>query len=405
MHGARQSRPGRARRLAGTTVVTALLLVPLLALVAFAVDLNHIWRCDAELQTAADAAAQAGATRLMGFDVQAASPDLGALGLLNIELGCSRAVKQRAVEYGQMHRAGDTALVVNPDDVELGFIADPTAGPDTPAGRFLTGLSAPFPNSVRVTVRRDNSVSTGPVNLFFGPVLGTPSSSRLARATATLRGQNVIGFSGSPSRLLPLAVSLQYFLYLTAGQVAPLGLLLDNFTVQLPIAGAALPPGNVCGGKDGVPEVTLTPAGAPLNWGLVSLRNAPVMDLPSYSTWVRSGPSAADLASFGPGGLRATPLSPTLMYVGPAIQPALVDDFAAVIGQPRVVVIVGPPVLLGGLRYPALGFTGATVVAADRSANTITIQLCPVIDTTAVLGGGPSVGYTQFVYRGISLSR
>ena len=41
-----------------------LMLIPLLAMVAFAVDLGYAWRADAELQAAADAAALAGATDL-----------------------------------------------------------------------------------------------------------------------------------------------------------------------------------------------------------------------------------------------------------------------------------------------------------------------------------------------------
>src|SRR5437660_10792927 len=54
-----------ARRGGGTAVVTALMLTPLLLMVAFAVDLCNVWRTDAELQNAADAAALAGATQLV----------------------------------------------------------------------------------------------------------------------------------------------------------------------------------------------------------------------------------------------------------------------------------------------------------------------------------------------------
>ena len=54
-----------APRGGGTALVTALMLTPLLLMVAFAVDLCNVWRTDAELQNAADAAALAGATQLV----------------------------------------------------------------------------------------------------------------------------------------------------------------------------------------------------------------------------------------------------------------------------------------------------------------------------------------------------
>src|SRR5438034_1852820 len=59
------SRRSHPRRGGGTAVVTALLLTPLLLMVAFAVDLCNVWRTDSELQAAADAAALAGASELL----------------------------------------------------------------------------------------------------------------------------------------------------------------------------------------------------------------------------------------------------------------------------------------------------------------------------------------------------
>src|SRR5262249_46731823 len=137
-------RPPSAARRAGTTVTTALLLVPLLALVAFAVDLNHVWRTDGEIQNAADSAALAGATRLLGLQPPGAQAgQAGRAALLEV---VQALVAQRAVAFGQKHRGGDVDLALNATDVELGYIADPAARPDTPAGQFQTGPAAPFPN-------------------------------------------------------------------------------------------------------------------------------------------------------------------------------------------------------------------------------------------------------------------
>ena len=57
------TRRPNSKRNGATAVITALMLTPLLLVVAFAIDLNNIWRTDAELQDAADAAALAGAAR------------------------------------------------------------------------------------------------------------------------------------------------------------------------------------------------------------------------------------------------------------------------------------------------------------------------------------------------------
>src|SRR5262245_43182120 len=44
--------------------LTAVLLIPMVAMVAFAIDMSYIWRTEAELQNAADSAALAGAAEL-----------------------------------------------------------------------------------------------------------------------------------------------------------------------------------------------------------------------------------------------------------------------------------------------------------------------------------------------------
>jgi hypothetical protein len=187
----------------------------------------------------------------------------------------------------------------------------------------------------------------------------------------------------------------------------PAGLLQDNFTVSLPITGAPAPPGNVTPGPDGIPELNLSWTGllAPTDFSLVALTNSPTTTLPPYSNWIRNGPSSGDLATFGPSGLQIG----SAVYGGPALQPPLTGDMASVIGQPRVILLLGPATGSGATRkYPVLGFTGATVTAVGTpSAGVLNllVQLCPVVDLCVTLGGGPSVGPGLLVYRGVSLSR
>src|SRR4051794_26770314 len=116
------------RREGGTTALTLLLLTPLLALVAFAVDLNYIWRTDIELQTAADAAAQAATVLLTNYTAKGNQPNLTASGKSAVRSQANTAVVSRAALYGKKHTAGGVSLEVNSSDIELGYIADPTVG-------------------------------------------------------------------------------------------------------------------------------------------------------------------------------------------------------------------------------------------------------------------------------------
>src|SRR5436305_2171162 len=145
--------PPIRRRRGGVTIWVVLLILPLFALVAFAADLNYIWTTDAELQSAADASALAGAHQLLGPNMAACLPNTpssqwNAL-VTAAEQDAVRAAKARA---GTETVAG-SAVVLNDADVEVGYISDPSAAPNTAAGKFQPASGNSFPNSVRVTAR------------------------------------------------------------------------------------------------------------------------------------------------------------------------------------------------------------------------------------------------------------
>src|SRR5947209_12358083 len=98
-HSALSTRPG------GVAVIVLLMLIPLLAMVAFAVDLGYAWRTDAELQAAADAAALAGASQL--YATEAAGNYAGTAPAVRATLVAQTqaAAAAEAVRFGQMHRA------------------------------------------------------------------------------------------------------------------------------------------------------------------------------------------------------------------------------------------------------------------------------------------------------------
>jgi hypothetical protein len=380
------------------------MLVPLIAVLAFAIDLGYIWRTDGELQNAADAAAVAGASQLLFYVVPASNPSISASQQQALQAAALAAVRARARTFAGYHTAGDIPLVVNDADITLGYIADPAQPPTSPAGSWGTNPSGPFPNSVRVIVRRDRTVTTGPLGLFFGRVMGTASSERQASATASLRGQNITGFAGSGGRMLPLGMSQATLQYLQGtNPTPPAGVTLqDNYTVTLPASGVS-PPSNVTPKPDGISEVSVYPGSTtPGNFGLLSLTNSNVSSATTYATWFTAGPSATDLATFGANGIQA----PLTMYAGPGLKATEQGPLSSIIGRPNVMPVYDTYTSSGAnTMYHIIGFAGATVVAVDLTGanKNVTIQLTPVIDPTATIGGPP--GTAPFVYRGISLTR
>jgi len=419
------------RRCGGITLWLFLLVIPLFAFVAFAVDLNYIWSVDGQLQSAADAAALAGAAQLLGPNLMAALPATGPAQWNAYQQQGTQAAIAAAQERASSETVAGSAVVLNSSDVQTGYIQDPTAAPDTPEGQFQPVSNGYFPNSVQVTARLDSTVPAGPLQLFFAPLLGTPSVSRQVTATATLRGQNVTGFSaGAGNRLLPVAISLLTYeslmgvpllgnIGIPIGVPLPLGPLLppnppqgvnrqDTFTVTLPIAGGSQPPGNVTAGADSIPEVQGFPLQTLLgNFYLVSLRNAPATADSDYVSWILNGPSAADLATFGPKGLQAGLLSPATMYAGPKVDSAMDTALTSIVGQTRIVPVF---LLYDPLLNPTflvIGFQAVTVVAVNLQGPnpSLTLQPTSTLDPTATLGGGSGGGSAAFVYQRIALSR
>ncbi len=433
--------PSIRPRRGGMTIWIVLLILPLFALTAFAVDLNYIWTVDAELQNAADASALAGADQLLAPNTVACLPNTSPSQWDSLEQLAEQAAVKAAEARAATETAAGSSVVLNDADVQVGYIEDPSAAPNTPAGAFQ-GTSSSFPNSVQVTVHLDSSVPAGPLQLCFGPLLGKPSTARLVQATASLRGQNVTGFNGAGSRLLPIAMSMDSHNALLGKPTDPsgnigdgLGALLsllsllnlqfllnllfppppipgvqvqDAFTVTLPIAGGSQAPGNVSAGGDGVPEAKVSPNKTqPGDFYLVSLRNAQVTDDPTYVNWILNGPSAGDLSTFGPNGLQANALAPATMYAGPNVDSNMDSALNSVVGQTRIVPVFTSYQSGSVPTYQVIGFAAVVVVAVNlQGANpTMTLQPTATIDPSATLGGGASVGVAAFVYQRISLSR
>ncbi len=207
----------------------AFLTIPLLAMMAFSIDLGYVIEVRAELVNATDAAALAGVQQLYQPYQQwlAARSGTGVVANLvgtvtqtsgvsaptqsSISSSAISLAKATAIAVAQSNRAGGISVQLVSADVDVGY-TDST-------GKYYSGNqgkipSTAFPNTVIVTARRDNTSlpnSNGELPLFFGPVLGKQSLPLTASATAVAyqgMANNFKSLAGVNGSLLPVAVDM-----------------------------------------------------------------------------------------------------------------------------------------------------------------------------------------------------
>jgi Flp pilus assembly protein TadG len=254
--------------------LAALLTIPLLAMLAFSVDMSYIVLTRTELQAAADAGALAAAQSLQAGYIQynqTTNP-------ISTYTSAATTVAKNIV---QANSAGGQTLVFNSStDITFGY-TDPSSGTYTTPTNY-------YPNTVMVTARRD-STGSHPLKLFFGPVLGTKQVNVLAEAGATLRtgtispptyAATVAG--GFNSGILPLTYNVNWW---------------NNF-----LQTGRNPDGSIPSVIDGLSFVTAFGGGGSsnqlgqANWGWLSLDDSHV-GASTLSNWVTNGMSSSDYAA------------------------------------------------------------------------------------------------------------
>ena len=259
------------RRHGAVTPLAAILLVFLLGMVAFSVDMGYMVLSETELQSAADAAALAGAEPLMQGYVQYHLPSQPASNLPSILSTAQSNARASAKQFAAYNGAGGVkSLTLNDSDIEFGFTD--ASGNYTPQ-LVYTG----YPNTIKVTMRRDSSAN-GALSLFFAPVLGVKSQNLTATASATLYGGTVNGFTAPPpTHLLPATYDVNAW---------------NNF-----LATGKDSDGNTNVDANGYPELVIYPSvSAPGNFGQLSLDDNHV-GTPVEEGWVSNGMSASDVAA------------------------------------------------------------------------------------------------------------
>lgn len=157
-------RTGRRQRRGAMIVLAAVTFVILIAAAAFSLDVAYMHMVRAELRTATDAAARAGAETLTRTQDDALAI-------------------QAAVQAGQRNFVAGKPLNLSAGDIQLGQMSQ------KPGGGFNFVKGGSTLSAVQVFGRRTSGSNDGPVPLFFGPFFGTTNfqPSQQASAAASVR--------------------------------------------------------------------------------------------------------------------------------------------------------------------------------------------------------------------------
>jgi hypothetical protein len=177
-------------------------MLVLLGFTAFGIDMTHAYAVRAKLQNVADATALAGVSALYGTD------DITLASVSPVVISRVQDYAERnSMSSGVASSSSGGAITVCSNDILIGALTDPYDPSEA------INIAAARPNVVRVTVRRDKNCN-GPIQTFFGGILGFSNISVTASATA-LADDRFSGYDlppkGTPGALLPFTISKGYF--------------------------------------------------------------------------------------------------------------------------------------------------------------------------------------------------
>jgi hypothetical protein len=387
--------------------MTALLLVVIMACLAFAIDLGYSMIVRTQLQNAADSAALAGASQMLNPQLLQGTPSWA-----NGSTTASNSAQAQAQSFALQNYGGGVALTVpgnasnsSSGDIVCGTLSNPSSNTEQ-----MSFTNYPY-NSVQVRTRRDPTAN-GSLSLFFARVLGINSLNLEAQATATYQG-NITGFriqypGSNTCKLLPYALDVNTWNQVLAGN-GP-----DSWTRSSN--------GTVTNGSDGIPECKLFPLSngnggdggsgslPPGNFGTVDI-GAPNNSTADIARQIVYGPNASDLSYFPNSTVQLdTSLSPPSMILegDTGVSAGVKDELASIIGQPRVIPLYSSVTGNGNnARYTIVGFAGCTitevVLTGSLADKHITIQPCFCIDGNAIASS--TSGVSWYVTRPLALTR
>jgi len=377
-----------SRRRGAIVPLFAILLIPILAMLAFSIDAGYMVLVRTDLQSTADSAALAGAEKLQELYVQYNMPgQLTQSAILASATGNTTGSPMATAEkFAYLNKAGNVNITLLDRDVHFGF---------TDANGNFTYPYVGFPNTIEVTVRRDGTAN-GTLNLFFGGILGMSTIDLEAKARATIYSGSVSSLQvipGVDAHILPVALDYKVWDQFYATGQSPDGNIHSNAT-------------------NGSPELQVYPTttNTPGSFGLIDT-GPPQNNVPAFRNWIDDGQTPNDINYLLNNSLLPVSMnSPKSWKVGPGLKSTLTSDFQSQEWKPNLIPIFKAAqypdtssgllsTLLGGSSYVAasgtgqgatysiVGFVGVTVSYANGSGNTMNISIQPmaVVDPTAVI--------------------
>ena len=388
----------RPRRRGAIVVLAAILMVVLLAMVAFAIDLGYLAVVRTQAQNCADAAALAAAWEMA--DERRLECDMDEI---------LAAARDTAIEYADLEYVNGTSAVLDRNDsndpdgqIVFGRLEDPADRSESLSfsdfDRYNTAL-------VRVECTPERGTA---VPLFFARALGITEARVTAEAAAIFEDRNTVGFrvpdDGVRCSLMPFLVKIDDWQELLehGGQ--------DQWAYD-PDART------VSRGSDGKPEMKMYPEKERQNSGQnqgtgITPGNFGKVDIGAHDNnrqdlfrQIREGPSAEDLAYYG-GELRLDPVSGTLLLNGDmGMTASMQHPLADVLGQPRTIMLYDEVTGVGHHTwFTIVGFVGVRVVDFRMTGEDKYILIQPgiVIDRTVIPG---DADYSYFVAQPVRLVR
>jgi Flp pilus assembly protein TadG len=375
------TRRNTTRRRGALVPLFALLLIPLLAMLAFSVDTGYLVLVRTDLQNTADAAALAGAEKLQDTYVQYYAPGQQAQGTIlarTLSNSGPNSPMGTAEKFAALNKAGNVNITLLDQDVTFGFT--------DAQGNYTSPYLAGFPNTIQVVVRRDD-VANGPLNLFFANVLGISSVNVTATARATIYSGAVTSLKSLPGvgpHVLPVALDYKIWdTFYKTGQSGD-GATHLNATNDLPQLRVYPYPGN-----------------APGSFGLVDT-GPPANNVPAFRNWIDDGQTPNDITYLLNNNMLPVSMdAPKQWKVGPGLKDTLRADFVSQMWQPNLIPLfqaahypdqanstysaasgTGQSAL-----YSIVGFVGVTVSDVSGTGTSLDIELQPmaVVDPNAVI--------------------
>ena len=389
------TRQTRFKQRGAVAPLTAVSMTTLIGFTAIAVDLGMLYNVRNELQRTADATALGAARELVNDD--------------RLKVNASSAwmndVRDEAVSYAAINKVyGNTPSISTNSgnsidgDLVIGYLND-----STDLTELLKVDDESRFNSVQVRIRRDGTLN-GPVQLFFGQLLGLTSSDLGATATATLQ-DGVTGFRVTENSvnagLLPFALHIDAWNDLL-NLVSTTG---DSYGMN--------DDGNVVGSGDSIFELNLYPgAGAsqlpPGNFGTVDI-GSPNNSTADLSRQILEGVNESDMSYFDNNELKLGPDGTLLLNGDTGLSAGIKDELEAIKGMPRTIPLFNNVSGNGNnSMYTIVGFAGIRILnvklTGKMSNKAVIIQPAYVVDQTAITGDA-SEGTSFFVYDEVRLTR